>query len=397
MGVQQPIFLLCLSVSILVASLLILKSAPVPFFWIEIVWAAGLIMAMFLVRGSWLRAILLNVAILLSLGAAAEAYLALHEYTPPTYLTPLYVPDEALGWVPIKSNQARGIKASPTGLFHRPGGLLFDTTYTIDSNGLRVAPPYRKEGLAGTALFFGCSFTFGEGLKDNETLPYQVGELSRGRYRTLNFGFQGYSPAQMLSELELGMVQKVVDTTPQYAFYVAIPTHVWRVAGRVAWAQRTPRYVLESNGNLHLAGHFDNRQDLGSRLGLSRDSRLRGQLNKSAMWRMLPMLDPSVNDDDIRLYFAVVGRAQELLKAQYPNIQFRVILHPAMVGEPDRPVYETLRDGFRQRGIPVDLVEDILPGYKIDRSAYILNPRDAHPSALSNRLLAEHILSEMGQ
>src|SRR5258708_2795338 len=132
MAVQQPFLLLCLSLSILAASLLILRSAPVPFFWLAIVWAAGLIMAMFLVRGSWLRAILLNIAILLSLGAAAEAYLALHEYTPPTYQTPLYLPDEALGWVPIKSHQANGIKANPTGLFHRPVGLIFDTTSTID-------------------------------------------------------------------------------------------------------------------------------------------------------------------------------------------------------------------------------------------------------------------------
>lgn len=393
LGVRQTVRLLSLSLCVVAASLLTLKFAPAPFFWLGVIWATSLFMAMFLVHGSWLRAILLNVVIVVSLGAAAEAFLILHEYTPPTYLTPLYVPDDQLGWAPIKSHQAHGIKAGPTGLFHGPEGMLFDVTYTIDASGLRAAPPWRKDDLAGTALFFGCSFTFGDGLMDNETLPYQVGDQSGGRYRTFNFGFQGYSPAQMLTVIEHGMVSQVVDTTPQYAFYVAIPTHVWRVAGRVAWADHTPRYVMDADGNVHQAGNFENRKSLALQLGLNRH--ISGQLNKSAMWRFLSMRNAPINNNDIRLYFGVVHRAQELLVAQYPNIQFRVILYPAMIGEADRPTYEKLRDGFQQRGIPVDLVEDILPDYKRDRSKYILSSRDPHPSALANRLLAKYILSKI--
>ena len=147
------------------------------------------------------------------------------------------VHDDVLGWAPAKGIEAHAFKAGPPGLFHGPSGVLFDVDYTIDSSGLRVAPSWRKDDLTGTVLFFGCSFTFGEGLKDNETLPYQVGVQSRGRYRTFNFAFEAYGPNQMLAQIEHGMVQRVVDTTPQYAFYVAIPIHVWRVAGRDAWGR----------------------------------------------------------------------------------------------------------------------------------------------------------------
>ena len=72
--------------------------------------------------------------------------------------------------------------------------MLHNVTYTTESNGLRVAPPWRKNDLAGTVLFFGCSFTFGEGLNDSETLPYQVGIQSGGRYRTLNFASLDIDP-----------------------------------------------------------------------------------------------------------------------------------------------------------------------------------------------------------
>lgn len=266
-------------------------------------------MAILGVHRSWPRAILFNLGIVAILLAAVEAYLITHEYTPPIFSDRLIVPDEVLGWGPAKGLQVRAFKAGPAGLFHGPSGTLFDVNYTIDTNGLRVAPPWRKDDLAGTVLFFGCSFTFGEGVKDNETLPYQVGAQSGGRYRTFNFAFEAYGPNQMLAQIEHGMVQRVVDTTPQYAFYVAIPVHVWRVAGRTAWGGHAPRYVLDADGTVHQAGYFGNSKNLAERLGLKRGV---GQLNKSAMWRTLSTSEPRITDDDIRLYFAVVRRSQEL-------------------------------------------------------------------------------------
>jgi hypothetical protein len=153
--------------------------------------------------------------------------------------------------------------------------------------------------------------------------------------------------------------------------------------------------VLDAAGTVHQDGYFDNRKTLAERLGLGR--RVQGQLDKSAMWRMLSTGDSRITDDDIRLYFAVVRRSQELLTAQYPGIQFHVILWPNQHVAQQRATYEKLRDGFRQMGIPLDLVEDILPGYNTDRAPYILGPSDHHPNALADRLLSQYILSKIVQ
>ena len=167
--------------------------------------------------------------------AGVEAYLITHEYTPRIFTPGFMVPDDALGWAPAKGMQATAMEAVRSGLFHRPVGKIFDTGYTIDSNGLRIAPPYSNDDLAGSVLFFGCSYTFGVGLNDDETLPYQVGVQSDGRYRTFNFAFVAYGPSQMLAAVETGRVGRVVDTPPRYAYYMAITHHVWRAAGRVGW------------------------------------------------------------------------------------------------------------------------------------------------------------------
>lgn len=388
-GARHFLLLSALLLSVLAASVAILKFAPVPFFWLWLTWAAFLFASILVVHGAWPRAILFNFGIVLCMLAAVEAYLSSNEYTSPIYPDgDFYVHDDLLGWAPVKGMQAHAIKFGPAGLLNHPSGLLFDTTYTIDSNGLRVAPPYQSDHLTGTVLFFGCSFTFGEGLKDNETLPYQVGAQSGGQYRTFNFAFEGYSPAQMLAEIEHGMVRRVVDTTPRYAYYVAIPGHVWRVAGLVSWGGHEPRYVLDADGTVHQEGYFEDRRPLHARLGIHRGVR---QLRKSAIWRMLESPEPRITGDDLRLYFAVVRRSQELLKTQYPGIQFRVILWPVR----NDPTYEKLRDGFLQMSIPLDLVEDILPDFRTDRSGFILSSADHHPNAIANRLIAQHVLNEI--
>jgi hypothetical protein len=50
--------------------------------------------------------------------------------------------------------------------------VIFDVVYTISAHGFRVTPGAGgTSGSAGRVLFFGCSYTFGEGVEDDQTLP----------------------------------------------------------------------------------------------------------------------------------------------------------------------------------------------------------------------------------
>lgn len=389
------VLLAVLTVGVLAVSLLVLKFAPAPFFWLFVVWAAALFGAMFVVRRDWPRAILLNLGIAACIFAGLEAYLIKHEFVPPTLRGNLYVSSDILGWAPPKGVVVHAFKPEPGGLFHRPYGKLFAADYTIGSNGLRVAPPWKRNELSGTVLFFGCSYTFGEGVSDNETLPYQVGALSQGRYRTINFAFEGYSPSQMVAALEHGLVKAAVDTKPTYAYYVAVPIHVWRVAGRTGWGDY-PRYILTNHGDVVQDG-FYRPKTLDDILGLKSNSRIRGQLDKSAIWRTLSVHDSRVTDEDINLYLALVRRWHDLIAAQFPGIQIRILLWPNQAAAQQLYVYEKIREGFLRMGYQVDLVEELLPGYRTDRSPYILGPSDHHPNALADHILAESVLNEIEQ
>jgi hypothetical protein len=93
----------------------------------------------------------------------------------------------------------------------------------------------------------------------------------------------------------------------------------------------------------------------------------------------------------------MVRRSQELLAIQYPGIQFRIILWPNQNVPQERAIYEKMRDGFRRMEIPVDLVEDILPGYNTNREKFQISPTDDHPNALANRLIAQYLLNQIAK
>jgi hypothetical protein len=379
-GAHKILCLVLLTSGALAIFALSLKALPMPFVWIDLTWAAALIGGLFFLERSWPRAILFNISFALVLLAACEAYLSLHGTAsdPPKYYDTFFIKDDLLGTVPPKSVRVRAASRS------------FDVNYTIGSNGLRIAPPIEKDKHADCIAFFGCSFTFGQGLEDTETLPYQVGIQSGGQYRPFNFAFQGYGPHQMLAMIEQGRVGRIVDCSPKYAIYVAITDHVRRAAGKVPYGKHSPRYKLDPDGNVRRDGNFDQNQRTPSPF----ESQVRWELDKSAIYRALANREQRVSEDDVRLTLAIVRRSRDLLAAEYPGIQFHVILWRPW--EEDAAIYRELQDGFRQMNIPVHLVEGILPGFTLATAGkYAISPVDGHPNALANRIIANYVLTQI--
>ena len=359
-----------------------LRFLPAPFVWIGWGWSITLLASAWKSSSGRVRAVFFNVAVLTILLAGVETYLAIHQPVRKTFSDGYMLEDDVLGTVP-----ARGIVGQSTEYEH--GQLAYDVKYTIDSNGLRVVPPPKVAAPASSVLFFGCSFTFGEGLQDDQTVPYSVGEQSGGRYAIYNFSFHGYGPNQMLAAIESGRVRHTVLTPPRYIIYTALPDHIARVAGKVPYGKHSPRYRLQPDGSVQLAGHFDDEAIQHSRLRAS----LLGNLRKSAIYRWIENLRPATNDSDLQLYLAVVRQSRDRLKGEYPGAEFHILLWRNPLYE--QKTYEELRAEFSRMNIPTDLVENILPGYHSNPQPYWITPEDAHPNAMANRLIAQYVVTRI--
>jgi len=210
------------------------------FVYVSLLWVFACIVVMFISKPNVQLWALYTGTAILTFGLY-EAYLAgwFSEKTPElinfSISNPAYFQThKILGTVPKKNIQITAQKSYRN-------KLLYNVQYTIDQNGLRIGFNHRQEPETAV-LFFGGSFTFGEGVNDNETMPYRFEE--KGIFKAFNFGFHGYGPHQMLAILENEMEKSIVSDTPsKYAVYQAIAGHVDRCAGRAWWDQSGPRYL----------------------------------------------------------------------------------------------------------------------------------------------------------
>jgi hypothetical protein len=242
--------------------------------------------------------------------------------------------------------------------------LLYDVKYTIDDNGLRTqGEAYRSP----RALFFGCSFTFGEGVADDETLPSAF--QRRTGLTAVNFGFHGYGPHQMLRALEIEMPRKMGHADAAAVTYVALPGHMDRSAGRSPWDRHGPRYRVV-DGRLRFEGPFSTLP--------TPVEKLLGQ------WMLFSSLRDRLNElvhdeqKDRETYAAIVVEANRLVQAHY-GVPLQVLLWDV---DPDPDAMykeraEWIKRELTRRGVRVVSLSERAPQLG-ERRYYI--PIDGHPN-----------------
>jgi hypothetical protein len=194
-------------------------------------------------RSGW---IVHNLAfVFLALGIT-ELYFQFEQTDEHASLPHLMKSQDSLGYV-ARPGTFRAVKTYGFGT-----GVVYDVHYSIDKNRMRIAPDSLKQH-GPTVMFFGDSYTFGEGVNDDETLPNAFSIVSG--MRVLNFGLNGYGPHQMLRLLELDIPKKIESSFPHLMVYTAITNHIQRAAGRAEWDHDGPLYEIE-NGRAQYVGPF---------------------------------------------------------------------------------------------------------------------------------------------
>ncbi|MDJ0853368.1 MAG: hypothetical protein QNK04_33805 [Myxococcota bacterium] len=350
-----------------------LALAPWPFVWIPLLWSAFFVHRAARVEGPGAKIAWINAAGLLAIFAAAEGVLQLRPSLELSGLPDDYFQGhETLGYAPLASSRATATRTFA-------GQVLYEVAYTIDAAGLRVAPPVAEGGGAECLLFFGGSFIFGEGVNDEEALPYQVGVATQGRFRVYNFGFHGYGPHQMLAALEDDLVAATLDCTPHRAVYLALPDHVIRAAGFRSWDVHGPRYALQPGGGVAYAGHFDDGAAFywRSLLTLLERSKLLATL---LAWRRP---DP---DEAERLFLGIVVAARDQIETRHPGAEFHVIFWD--------DADASLARRLRAAGVRLHPIDEIVPPGERAGPAYTI-PRDGHPTAQLHESVADYVAREI--
>jgi len=260
------------------------------------------------------------------------------------------------------------------------GRILYDVIYSMNSHGLRITPPARIPGARGV-LFFGCSFTLGEGVRDEEAMPYQVGLMAGDGFQVYNFGFHGYGPHQMLAALEYGFVDSVATVTPKYVIYQALPEHVGRAAGLSSWDRHGPRYQLTPEGSVVYTGPFDASLWTPGPV----EAYVRWQAQKSSIGRLILAWPRSPTRQDVARFVAIVTQTKRLTETRWPGSEFHVLFW-----SDGTRMSRRIERELREQGVRVHEIVEAIPGIDRMPSRYRI-PIDGHPTELAHREIARYV------
>ncbi len=284
------------------------------------------------------------------------------------------IEDELLGYKPRSRQKVRVRKEVGR-------AILYDVTYTIDELSRRLTPG-QQEDATRFLLFSGCSFAFGEGVNDEETLAYHLAQLAP-KTRTYNYGFAGYGAQQTLALLEGRPLAAEIGQKRGHFIYVFLVFHVGRTIGSPAvfngWGAFMPFYTLDSSGKVRRQGNFTSGRPwisllfwFSSKLGLGHPPAI--------------VHSPESIPDQLELTARIISRAAETFASKFPESRFLVLVYPQPLGAYD------LRPNLRALGVPFLDYSDLFRSD--DRGLHI--PDDGHPTGQAYRMVAEKLAVDLG-
>jgi hypothetical protein len=205
--------------------------------------------------------------------------------------------------------------------------LFADVVYTVDECGRRttVQPAGAYESFA---VFGPCSFTFGDGVNDDQTLASQfAGRLGGKKIHVCNYGVSGWGPTNFLALATDPRLPRCLREPRGFVVYTFIDPHVDRAIGRMAlldfdaWS-RFPYYRIGPGGVVVRAGLIDREHPPP----LPRFYRLLRRLGVASVF--YPDWPKSFTDDHYRFTAKIIEETAREFGRRFTSAGFYVVLFP---------------------------------------------------------------------
>lgn len=250
------------------------------------------------------------------------------------------------------------------------GEEIYDVVYTIGDDG------YRNDihNTDYTAYIYGGSFTFGEGLNDNETLSYYL--FQNHGISSKNVGIHGYGFHQALYNIEQVLVpqrENIVNVL------LTAPWHALRSSCKPSYSGGTPKYQITSTG-LQLMGTCSGGGIIGRVLQKSKVISLINSIFQN---------ENIITDSDIDLYLEIIREIARHSENNNSEILIGYIDAESKMLEKTSWSNESIISELSKYSAVVDLTlaeatEELNP-------MFYIHELDMHPSAIANEHRAKLI------
>lgn len=271
--------------------------------------------------------------------------------------------------------------------------IVYDQLYEYDEHMFRIPRKTNPEAKKHV-IFAGCSFTWGEGVKSEETFGSFFQDQAK-EVQSYNHSFPGGGLHSLLRYHDYIKLKDAIKEEEGVMFYTFIPTHMERFFARYNFLSMAPAFAPSysiKNGTVVYNGFMKDQEfykvfqeakkkNLGDTLINTQDP---------LKW------DPKEFSD----YMVAIERLKELYLENFPKGKFIFLFHP--IGNPPT-MREEMKVYLKAKKIEfIDLAHEY--GLELHKNkleyAQMVIPEDGHPNARSNELSARALhayLKKVGQ
>ena len=175
-------------------------------------------------------------------------------------------------------------------------------------------------------IFFGCSYTFGDGVSNSEIFPQLLKNFFKEKFSVYNYGVPGYGTQQMLTKLQFGEFEKEIVQKKGIAIYVYVPGIIPRNIGAFStfgWSNTYPLYTVENHKLKYFKSSFE-----ASPLR-SKFYKIMNHFNTFKYLKNIKNFDhPKVSNDHINLTSKIILESKKKYQKKFENSEFYVLIFP---------------------------------------------------------------------
>ena len=275
-----------------------------------------------------------------------------------------------------------GIRAKPNWNYQWIGKKRSDTLlFSHDQFSRRITPDNQNVTTQKNkyAIFLGCSFTYGDGVNNTQTMPYYFQQLDSSHH-VYNYGFLGYSPLHTLARLQSENIKMQVPESAGFGVFTYINDHIDRTIPASRWIifqqGKFPNLLEKSlkTDNIYRNKHRFKYE-------------LLNWMGSSNIWNYFRIGFPKQHTEKhYQLVVDVISQAKREFIRQFHHDKFYVIIFPG------QNIPDYMKTMFQKANLKV---YDYSKLYNLEK--YMLETDPSHPRAEAYKMVMNQFYKDLIQ
>lgn len=262
---------------------------------------------------------------------------------------------------------------------------VFDVTATTDKWGRRITPIRNSKQPDRHLIFFGCSNTYGEGVEQEETIPFYTADATK-QYRSYNLAISGGSIADAWAYTNVLDLLEDIPEKQGYAFYLFLDTHISRYKGDLTnlhgWIENRPLVRPKKDGQVHFYGRYGNANPTLAFLSK--------WAKKSYLLSALKFNLPPIREQDLKDFVQVAASVRDAYEKKFGKENPFVFVFYFQYARYYAPKLKPLLEQAGIRYLDYS-------GFDLEQLSdqYLHIKYDGHPNALAHKIVGELIAEDL--